>query len=40
MAVKIEERNGWLCYRICFDGWKSRESTGCRTMARNRERSA
>src|SRR5438034_7947128 len=38
MAVKVEERNGWLCYRICFDGWKGRESTSCRATAKNRER--
>src|SRR5437016_7682521 len=38
MAVKVEERNGWFCYRICFDGWKGRESTGCRATAKNRER--
>jgi len=27
---------GFLCYRTCFDGWKGRESTGCKATARNR----
>src|SRR5262249_8996244 len=38
MAVKVEERNGWLCYRIYFDGWKGRESTRCRATEKNRAR--
>jgi integrase len=38
MAVKVETRGGWLCYRVYFDGWKSRESTGCRATPKNRER--
>jgi integrase len=38
MAVKIEARNGWLCYRVYYDGWKGRESTGCRATTKNRER--
>lgn len=38
MAVKVEERNGWLCYRVYFDGWKGRESTGCRATKANRQR--
>jgi integrase len=38
MSVKVEERSGWLCYRIYFDGWKGRESTRCRATAKNREK--
>jgi integrase len=38
MAVAVEQRGDFLCYRICFDGWKARESTGCKATARNRKK--
>src|SRR5438445_188113 len=38
MAVKVEGRSGWLGYRLCVDGWKGRESTGCRDTPGNRAR--
>ena len=38
MAVKVQERSGRLCYRLYMDGWESREPTGLRATAKNRER--
>src|SRR5262249_27547296 len=37
MGVAVEERGDWLNYRICWDGWKAREATGCKATDRNRQ---
>ena len=38
MAVRVQERKSWLCYRVYLNGLESREPTGLRVTQANRQK--